>query len=142
MVHHPKSSIRNSGFTLVELLTVIAIISILAGLIIGLFGYASSKAAESRAIADMQKIKGALEEYRLQYGAYPNGCGVMTSNSFELVRNQLTNTMQNPVTDLTFVDPWGNGYGYSNSAKFVYTLWSEGAETDTYDNITSGVVGM
>ena len=60
-----------SGFTLIELMTVVAIIAVLAGLILGIAGYAVRKADISRAMADMEKIKNALEEYRLAYGSYP-----------------------------------------------------------------------
>ena len=69
----PFSGFRSpvSGFTLVELMTVIAIIAVLAGLILGIAGYAVRKADISRAMADMEKIKNALEEYRLAYGPYP-----------------------------------------------------------------------
>jgi type II secretion system protein G len=145
-IRHLQSALRNpkSAFTLVELMTVIAIIAILAGLILGVSGYATGKADRSRAIAEMEKIKGGLEEYRLQYGEYPtNGPGAMTGASFISLRNQLTNTMQNTVTDLNFVDPWGNGYYYSRPSKFVYTLSSWGPDlTDTNDNITAGLVGM
>ena len=62
---------ESHGFTLVELLTVIAIIAILTGLVLGIAGYASRKASIARAEADVAQIRDALEEYRTEYAAIP-----------------------------------------------------------------------
>ena len=126
-------------------MTVIAIIAILAGLVLGVSGYATRKADNSRAIAEMEKIKGALEEYRLQYGEYPQLSGPWTNSAMEFVnaRKRLTNDMANPVFDLNFTDPWGNAYHYSRSSSYVYTLSSWGPDlSETNDNITAGLAGM
>lgn len=136
----------HAGFTLVELMTVIAIIAILAGLVLGISGYATKKADQSRAMADMEKIKNALEEYRLQYGEYPfvlPGYGSLTNLAFAGTRERLTNSMQNAVRDLSFVDPWGNSFFYSRQSQFVYVLSSWGPDmSDTNDNITAGLAGL
>ena len=134
---------RRLGFTLVELMTVIAIIGILAGLILGIAGYAARKADRSKAIAELEKIKGALEEYRLEFGAYPSLAGPLTNAVFNAVRNRLTNSMRNAVTDLQFIDPWGNGYEYKQASDYSYALWSVGANSlDAGDDISSEMGGM
>ena len=61
----------HSGFTLIELLTVMAIIVILAGLILGTAGYASRRAASSRAQAEIKALEGAINSYQVDNGAVP-----------------------------------------------------------------------
>jgi prepilin-type N-terminal cleavage/methylation domain-containing protein len=66
---------RCSGFTLVELLTVITIIAILTGLVLGLAGYAHRKAASSRAETEIAGLSVACESYKADNGIYPRLSG-------------------------------------------------------------------
>ena len=60
------------SFTLVELMVVVAIISILAaGLLVGLGG-ARKKARDSRRISDLRNVQAALEVYYSQNNKYPS----------------------------------------------------------------------
>ena len=145
-----------SGFTLIELMTVIAIIAILAGLILGIAGYAVKKADVSRAMADMEKIKNALEEYRVAYGSYPtNTVANNSSNWVSALWQEQQFLVLKGWNDTTkvyqAVDPWGNDYRYfhvsvtnvnfpvyatNNNSRFGYDLWSEGPDKlDPSDNI-------
>ena len=60
-----------ASFTLVEMLTVIAIIAILAGLTLSAFSGVMKTAARSRSRAEIQAISTALESYNSDNGAYP-----------------------------------------------------------------------
>jgi len=62
---------KRRGFTLVEMLTVIVIISILAGLIAG--GAISARSAARRAVivTDIQQLAISLENYKNEFGEYP-----------------------------------------------------------------------
>lgn len=115
----------NTGFTLVELLTVIAIIGLLAGIVLGVAGYASRKSDQSKAVASLEQIKNALEDYRIANGAYPTSYVVFTN-------------MVNAIQDMSAVDPWGNAWKYTNKSRYVYLLWSTGpSTTDQGDDIKS-----
>ena len=70
MKTHPSSLLRR-GFTLIELLFVITIIKILAGLSMGGYGYVTRKQADSQAAIQISLLSKALEEYKLDNGAYP-----------------------------------------------------------------------
>lgn len=60
-----------SAFTLVELLTVIAIIAILFSLTFGLVRGSKQRASIARAKAELSAIAQALEAYKRHYGDYP-----------------------------------------------------------------------
>ena len=59
---------RQRAFTIVELLIVIAIILVLAGLILATSGYVQTKAKRSRAEAEIAAISAALENYKADNG--------------------------------------------------------------------------
>ena len=59
------------GFTLVELLVVVAVILLLAGMLFRIGNLVSDRAQRARAISDMQAIANALEEYYAAHGIYP-----------------------------------------------------------------------
>ena len=65
------STRANGGFTIIELLIVMAIIIVLAGLIIGTSGYVQKKGARSRAEAEIAAMSAALESYKADNGIYP-----------------------------------------------------------------------
>lgn len=62
---------KTSGFTLVELLTVIAIIMILAGIVVGVQRGVYSSQANAKARAEIQTLATALEQYKAAHGTYP-----------------------------------------------------------------------
>lgn len=136
-----------SGFTLVELLTVVAIIGILAGLILSTSGYIQKKAARSRAEAEIAAMEAALESYKADNGAYPQApdSGTSAAANNETLLNALfpyaDNTAkiymefkpsqldsQDPASATRILDPWGQPYNYqapgtNNPATF--DLWSD-----------------
>ena len=70
---NPLKINRSGGFSLVELLTVITIIVILAGLTVGTMGWVQGKAAADKARAQMALLGNALERYHADTGSYPEG---------------------------------------------------------------------
>src|SRR2546421_5169588 len=67
------------AFTIVELLVVITIIIVLAGLILATTGYVQKKGARSRAEAEIAAMSAALENYKSDNGIYPTN-----SNTYAL----------------------------------------------------------
>ena len=107
-----KSASR-SGFTLVEILTVIAIIALLAALLLGLAGHAQKSAAKKQAQAEISQLENFLSAYQAQYGQVPPTKGDLS------VALQEAN---HPLAGL--VDPWGNPYAYQASSRATFYLWS------------------
>ena len=131
-----------SAFTLVELLVVIAIIGILVGTVVGISGFANRKAANSRALADMEIIKSALEEFRIEYGQYFTNAETQTQSSpmqITTLTDFSNRVGQFAAGGLKIVDPWGRGYFYTTfnaNPALSYRLYSEGASTSTSnDNV-------
>ncbi len=62
---------KQSAFTLIELLVVITIIGVLAGLVVGMAGFASRKMRDMRVNAELQNLVAGIENYKLQTGFYP-----------------------------------------------------------------------
>jgi len=59
------------AFTLIELLIVMAIIIVLAGLILATVSYVQKKGQRSRTEAEIAALSAALENYKADNGAYP-----------------------------------------------------------------------
>jgi prepilin-type N-terminal cleavage/methylation domain-containing protein len=65
-------SVVGAAFTLIELLTVIAIIAILASLMIAGFRMATPSKIRNRAAAEMASLSTLIESYNSKKGFYPN----------------------------------------------------------------------
>ena len=126
-----KSSVsKQLGFTLIEVMVVIAIIGIMASLIVPKI---MSKPDEARVIAakqDINTLVQALKLYRLDIGRYPTTQQGLQS----LVEKPVTEPVpQNWKTggylDRLPKDPWGNVYQYSNpgtrSEIDVFSFWAD-----------------
>ncbi|MEM7202795.1 MAG: prepilin-type N-terminal cleavage/methylation domain-containing protein [Planctomycetota bacterium] len=85
-----KSLWSRAGFTLVELLIVVVILSILAAVAIPQFANSAEEARAANLQANLSVLRNALEYYKLQhrgaYPGYPVGGGAPTET---LVGNQL-----------------------------------------------------
>jgi prepilin-type N-terminal cleavage/methylation domain-containing protein len=62
------------GFTVVELITVVAIISILAGVVIFNAVAGSARSRDVDRQADLRTLQSAIELYKQRYGRYPAQC--------------------------------------------------------------------
>jgi general secretion pathway protein G len=67
----PKIDLRQQGFTLIELMVVIVILGILAGLIVPRIMGRPEQAKQLKAQMQIESISTALKLYKLDNGAYP-----------------------------------------------------------------------
>jgi len=63
---------RCNGFTLIELVLVVGIIVVLAGLVLSTVGYARKKGALARAETEIAALSAACENYKADNGVYPS----------------------------------------------------------------------
>ena len=71
MIMHRLREHGERAFTLIELLIVMSIIIVLAGLVIATSGYVQEKSKRSRTEAEIAAISAALESYKADNGIYP-----------------------------------------------------------------------
>lgn len=64
---------RGDGFTLVELLIVVVILGILAGIAVFAVGSMTQNSAEAACKTDFNTVEVAAEAFKAQVGAYPGG---------------------------------------------------------------------
>ena len=62
---------RYNAFTLIELIVVVTVITILAGLVLSTVGYARKKGARARAETEIAAMSAACESYKADNGVYP-----------------------------------------------------------------------
>ena len=67
----PNRTLRQSGFTLVELLIVVIILAILAAIIVPQFTSATDDATQTAYDTNVANIRSAVELYKQQHLAYP-----------------------------------------------------------------------
>jgi type II secretory pathway pseudopilin PulG len=66
---------HSTAFTLIELVLVVGIITVLAGLVLSTVGYARKKGGRARAETDMAAMSAACENYKADNAVYPNSTG-------------------------------------------------------------------
>lgn len=113
------------GFTIIELLIVIAIIAILAGLVLNNFQGAQAKARDTQRVTDTNNVHSKLEEYYNENGAYP---GDLDTNAV----NSLTAADFPGIDAESLSDPDGNAI-VSNAAVADATAANAVANPDTDD---------
>ena len=136
-----KFSRPAKGFTLVELLVVLAILGLLAGLVgprvLGQLGGAKSKTATVQ-ITDLEQ---AAELFKLDVGRFPTtdeGLNALAA------KPATANGWNGPYLKKGGVpkDPWGNAYHYEAPGKRgdidIYSLGADGAPGGEGENVDVG----
>ncbi len=115
----------SEGFTLIEMLIVIAVISILAGIVlVGITGFQSS-ARDTKRIGDLRSVQNSLELYYTRCGHYPHtgscgtAAGAATGGTWADLSTALSAAQvaerlpEDPRTDFSYEYRYGeNGYAY------------------------------
>ncbi len=132
-----RRSRREGGFTLMELLVVMAIIGLLAVLVAPRVIQYLSGAKVDTATVQIDRLSGVLDLYRLEIGQYPSqgdGLTVLVERPAN-VSNWNGPYIRN---DKSLTDPWGNPYLYrypGEQGEFdLYTLGADGREGGDGEN--------
>lgn len=116
---------KRKGFTLIELMLVVAIIGILAAMVMPRLTGRTKEARNSVAKADVEvNIPMALDLYELDIGQFPGTLG-------SLMNDTGSDGWKGPYLKKVPKDPWGKEYIYSQPGqhnKYSYDLYSAGAD--------------
>src|SRR6266404_271344 len=88
-----RCGVRYNAFTLIELIVVVGIIVVLAGLVLSTVGYARKKSARARAETEIAAMSAACESYKADNAVYPRDPTANTATDTLDAR-----TMLDPVT--------------------------------------------
>ncbi|HIO90288.1 MAG TPA: type II secretion system protein GspG [Campylobacterales bacterium] len=125
------------GFSLIEIMIVIIILGLLAGLVLPKLMGQADKAKKKIVCIQMNALKDALKNFKLDNGAYPTteqGLNALVSNPDE--SRYKSYPSGGYLDGKTPVDPWKNPYIYiydSGNIDFI-SLGADGAEGGDSEN--------
>jgi prepilin-type N-terminal cleavage/methylation domain-containing protein len=114
----PSRRLRPRGFTLIEMLVVVAVIAVLAGILVPVLGAAKTKAKIYAANADIRSLQVAIHGYKAAYGVMPGS--KMAYAAFS--QDQDTH-------DFTYGTTWPNGSLVKASYPAIVTYYNGTAPT-------------
>jgi type II secretory pathway pseudopilin PulG len=126
---------------LIELLVVITIIGILAGLTLAAMGGIQQRGARAKAESEIQALSAAIEEYRRDFGSFPptpsntlyaelttDGA---TTNTTKVYFEPPPGIVGTNGTTKFFQDPWGAAYRYTTNAAGFFEILSTAGGTNS-----------
>ena len=116
------------GFTLIEIMVVILIIGLLALMVVPRLRGVADRAKRTKAQADIQELKQALDRYYLDNGSYPTTDQGLQALVAPPTGGRLpSNYEQGGYIEKLPNDPWGNQYFYQSDGS-TYALKSFGPD--------------
>lgn len=136
-VFAPRCARRDGGFTLLELLVVMVIIGLLAGLVAPQYFDQIGKSNIKIAKAQIESLGKALDQYRLDIGGYPS-----TEEGLDALNTKPQNQPRwsGPYLKKAVpLDPWDRPYVYRSPGEHgeydLYSLGKSGQPGGTGENV-------
>ena len=124
-----------AGFTLIEILVVIIVIGLLAGLVGPRILGRVSEAKTATARTQIELLGLALDNYRLDNGGYPTTEQGLAALQEKPSREPVAANWRGPYLRKAIpTDPWGRPYGYASPGQHdptAYDLWTFGRDGES-----------
>ena len=139
-----KKKNSKKGFTMIELIIVIAIIAILVVIAMPYYQSTLGSSKVSSAESNIKVIGDATMNYYTEMGSLPD------ASSITDLRDVLTTKATDPngeekgpwlKKNMKEKDPWGNEYQYEKSSNTEFDIISEGPDGDTANQIKYSTLG-
>lgn len=115
---------KSTGFSLIELLVVLMILGLIAGLVVPNVLQRGEDAKLKAAAAEVQRLSMAVDEYYLDNGRPPEELRQLVNKP-----GDASNWNGPYVNESNLNDPWDNPYQYRYPGQHrSYDIWSHGAD--------------
>lgn len=142
MLQRPFAA-RSGGFTLIEVMVVVAILAILAAVVVPRVMDEPAKARRAKARQDIRAIESAMDLYKLDNFRYPTtDQGIEALVSKPSGGPEPKNYKEGGYLRQVPTDPWGNPYQYLNPGEHgeidIYSFGADGAPGGQDENADIG----
>jgi len=119
-----------SGFTLIEILIVVAIMGALMGFFFGIVPRVTRAFNTYKVNATISEVKSGLTQYQLSVGKYPQKLKDLIKPPKDETERKKWKRAGGPFLQELPIDPWGNKYVYklTPGGKHPYELYSYGSQ--------------
>ena len=145
-VRHVNINNQHAGFTLMEMLVVLAIIGLIVGMVGPRILGTVDREAPKIAATQTKLLRGAIENFRLDVGRYPTAQEGLTALTSKPADATAAGRWRGPYTDGDIpMDPWKNPYQYSvpgaNGQPFaLYSMGADGKRGGDGDAADIGIL--
>jgi len=122
-----KNKRNEAGFTLIELMVVIVILGILAGLVVPRIMDRPEQARKQKAEVQIESLETACKLFKLDTGSYPSSLDALVSGG------RTGGYLEKGKVPL---DPWGQSFSYSSGGEEI-EIWTTSKDGTKISNLGS-----